>query len=402
MHQKTKSAIRGCPVCFAGTVRILHQQRFALPEKHPLPSSYDVVCCTRCGFVYADTSGTAQDYDRYYAEHSKYADQSTGTGGGGFAGDRERLEATARDIARILPDLGARIVDIGCANGGLLAALKTLGYSHLLGIDPSPDCVANVKILFSIVARQGWLHSLPADAAPADLIVVSHVLEHVLDLRTAVAAIRSLLADSGIIYAEVPDANRYVNFRTAPFQDFNVEHINHFEPASLENLFSAEGFICLSRGTKSIESAAGVPYPALYGFFRKIAAAAAPSDWQSTAVSPTNLLQYIDDSSRQMAAIVELLTPVLTGPVIVWGTGQLTFKLIAETPLGQANIAAWVDGNPINQGKIFRGLPVLAPEALRDLPPHPIIVGSLVNHEAIIERIRRDLHLPNPIITLLT
>lgn len=400
MHQKTKPAIRPCPVCQERTVRVLHHQRFALPEKHPLPSSYDVVACPGCGFVYADTSGTAQDYDRYYSDCSKYADQATATGGGNLAEDRARLEIAAGDIIRNLPNPNARIVDIGCANGGLLAALKARGRTNLLGIDPSPDCVANVGRLFSIEARQGWLLSLPPAAGPADLIVVSHVLEHVLDLRSAVSAARAILADSGMIYAEVPDANRYADFRAAPFQDFNVEHINHFDAASLENLFAAEGFACTDRGIKSIETATGIPYPALYGFFRKTARPATPPTWRRTAAFSANLRRYIDDSGRQMAAIVALLTPVLAGPVIVWGTGQLTFKLLAETPLGQADIAAWVDGNPVNQGKPFRGLPILAPEALRDLPPHPIIIGSLINHEAIIKRIRRDMQLPNPIVKL--
>ncbi|GCA86292.1 hypothetical protein MiHa_04283 [Microcystis aeruginosa NIES-2522] len=39
--------------------------------------------------------------------------------------------------------------------------------------------------------------------------------------------------------------------------------------------------------------------------------------------------------------------------VIVWGTGQLAMKLLAETSLAKANIVAFVDGNPINQGSVI-------------------------------------------------
>jgi len=30
-----------------------------------------------------------------------------------------------------------------------------------------------------------------------------------------------------IVYIEVPDAARYIDFLYSPFQDFNTEHINH-------------------------------------------------------------------------------------------------------------------------------------------------------------------------------
>lgn len=40
------------------------------------------------------------------------------------------------------------------------------------------------------------------------------------------------------------------------------------------------------------------------------------------------------------------------------------------------------------------------PDALRHLPPHPIVIGSLLHHAAIARRIREELVLPNPIVTL--
>jgi len=132
---------RACPVCESTMAARLQEMRFALPDGHPLADQYDVVCCEQCGFVYADTPSSQADYDVYYAELSKYSDATTATGAGLQGWDRARLTETAAQLAARLGNPSARVVDIGCANGGLLAELANLGYQRLYGVDPSPACV---------------------------------------------------------------------------------------------------------------------------------------------------------------------------------------------------------------------------------------------------------------------
>ena len=54
---------------------------------------------------------------------------------------------------------------------------------------------------------EGWITSLE-EGTTYDVIIVSHVLEHVLDLREALTAMREHLVPGGILVAEVPDAQR--------------------------------------------------------------------------------------------------------------------------------------------------------------------------------------------------
>ena len=115
-------------------MEILHHQRFVLPAGHILADSYDVVWCGACGFAYADTAADQATYDRYYAAFSKYEDNKTSAGGGGSDWDSRRLRETADDIAGVVSNREARVVDIGCANGGLLAELRSCGFGNLLGI----------------------------------------------------------------------------------------------------------------------------------------------------------------------------------------------------------------------------------------------------------------------------
>jgi hypothetical protein len=161
---------RAYPICESGEGEVLHTQRFVLPEDHPLGDGYDVVCCPGCGFVFANTTATQDDYDAFYARLSKYEDNVTSTGGGGTAWDAARMLEMGRDIAGFVPDTTARIVDIGCANGGGLAALKTLGYDNLCGIDPSPACAKFVRVNHGIEAYAGSLTELPEETGPADAV----------------------------------------------------------------------------------------------------------------------------------------------------------------------------------------------------------------------------------------
>ena len=400
-----KNALRPCPICGNGEVERLHHQEFVLPGGHLLPDAYDVVWCPVCGFAYADTPAGQRDYDLYYAGFSKYEDNRTSTGGGGSEWDARRLRETAAAVASLVPDRQARVIDLGCANGGLLGELKAAGFSNLVGVDPSPACVANTKAGHGVAAFVGSIRQLPADLGRFDLVLLSHVLEHVADLASAVDGLAALLNDRGLLYLEVPDASRYREFLNAPFQDFNTEHINHFALHSLRNLFERRGFILESSGQKEIESSAGCPYPAVYGFFRKDAAVSradlAHNGFQIDHAFRTGLINYIEASRRKIAQIEKRLAPFRNNrePLIVWGTGQLTMKLLAETSLAAAHIVAFVDSNPINQGKKLVNIPILAPAQLQDRAT-PILVATLLHQKAITATIRAELQLPNPIITL--
>ena len=75
-----------------------------------------------------------------------------------------------------------------------------------------------------------------------DLVVLSHVLEHVADLGGAASALSRLVAPDGMVYVEVPDAAHYCDHLVAPFHDFNTEHINHFSLTLLDALLVRHGF----------------------------------------------------------------------------------------------------------------------------------------------------------------
>lgn len=85
-----------------------------------------------------------------------------------------------------------------------------------------------------------------------------------------------------------------------------------------------------------------------------------------------------------MNAIERKLSQICQGPVLVWGTGQLTLKLLAETTLGRAEIVAFVDNNAATWGKTLRGVPIVAPIMLVQQGwTYPIVIATILHQEAI-------------------
>ena len=360
-------------------------RRFALPEGHLLPNSYALVTCTSCGMVYGDTSADQATYDRYYADASKYS----GVGTGLSATDADRFAGLAAEIACHF-DQQARIADVGSGNGGLVRALQSIGFVNAIGIDPSRECAA----LLGVAGRVGSLWDMSAVAGHVDCLVLSHVLEHVRDVRRAVDA---MAAAAPAVYVEVPDAKRYAECLVAPYQDLNVEHINHFSLASLSNALAAGGFRVRASGHKTIASSPGMPYPAVWALGRIDRAVKGIAFDHDTVRA---IRDYLARSRIELDRVdAKLRRSLRTGDdIVIWGTGQTVLTTWPETVLRECRVHAFIDSSPLYHGRALGGVQVVEPEALHRYP-YPVVIGSVIHEAAIRARIA-SLGAPNVLISL--
>lgn len=403
MHSAATSSVRShrpCAACGADNSVVCHHQKFVVPEGYPLPATYDVVVCRRCSFVYADAGATQHDYDCFYTDWSKYDDATASTGGGVSSYDAARLAITASDIARALPNKSTTILDAGCATGGLLSALRDEGFTSLAGLDPSPRCAASCRNR-GFPAHVGSIGSASADMPKFDCIVLSHVLEHVYDMPAFFTAVQRLLTPGGHLYLETPDATRYAEYLSAPFQEFNTEHINHFSARALKNTARRFGFSSVLVEQKILQTSEDIQYPAVFGVFRDLGVAAQPSDIIRDPDLPGQISDYIQKSAAMMARINLHVASQLAGqqPIIVWGAGQLAMKLLGLPCMQAAKIRALVDNNPVFKGKTLAGAPILAPSAIARTR-EPILLATMLHGDAIAAQIR-SLGLTNRILRLL-
>jgi FkbM family methyltransferase len=387
-----KTAPRPCPVCEStGAREVLHRQKFF---EGPLGDGYDVVVCGNCGAGFADGIPTQAELDHYYAERSKYT--YAHAGGVESPYDFRRFEIIADQLEPYLPSKEARILDIGCATGGLLSRMKSRGYHHLCGSDPSPACGGAAWRLHGIEVRTATLAEHAAWTEKFDVILLVGVLEHVNDVRNALRSISSLLRPGGIFYCAQPDVESFTECHNAPYQQFSLEHVNFFSRASLTRLMASMGLAPRATWRWMIEWRGGITDSVVSALF----IAGATSIARDTVSGPA-LRNYITRCAAQDRLIAKAIDAALSAgePWIVWGAGTLTRRLLASGRLSQTKIVAFVDTNPALCGTTLAGSPVISPKEL-DGYPGPILVCSVTFEREIVDFIRNQLKLKNRILTL--
>lgn len=388
---------RSCAVCGSLQRRLLFEQNFSqISNGGSLLSGYHVVVCANCGFCFADYIPEQSAFDAYYRDMSKY--EQIERGGQDSLYEQARFRAVAKAVVKHLPSSQVRICEIGCANGQLLALLKDQGFKNVLGIDPSPVCAQTAERLYGIHVLTNTLSNVSLETQAADFLILTGVLEHVRELHAAVQRLWEMLPLGGRVFLAVPDASRYVDGEDAPFQEFSVEHINFFGPESLNNLMYTAKFELVSFEQELLETNYRTTTPIIYGTYQKNNT---PMPWTQDTHTEKGLMAYIRKSHQGNDLIRQSISRIVSTrqPIVIWGTGAHTLRLLAASQLGDANIRAFVDSNPKYQGKELNGIPIISPQAL-DKNSGAIMISSRVYQHEIEEQIRNNLHLDNQIITL--
>jgi SAM-dependent methyltransferase len=385
---------RPCPVCGAVQPRVLFRQQFAATDETPV-DGYDVVVCQRCGCGYADGIPEQAAFDRYYRGMSKYEYHQRAGAESDY--DRRRLALTADIVRDHASTRDVKVLDVGCATGRLLAELRDRGFSSLVGLDPSPSCAVAARRLYDIDVRTMTLAELAATAERFDFVIMVGVLEHLRDLSGAFENLQSVLTRGGMIYVDVPDATAFADWPNAPYQDFSTEHINFFSPVSLDNLMRQRGFgrVFLERNHRDQSHATVMS--AIYRLESTSALGELQFDTDSLAGLERYIAQCAGDAERLDAQVDALADS--GRPILVWGVGTHTARLMATSRLPEANIVAFIESNARYHGKTLHGRPIIAPEELRT-HAEPVLISSRVFQHEIAEQIRKDLACRNELILL--
>ena len=382
---------RLCPICGFSGKKFLYLQNFH-NKVLSLMEKYTVVSCKKCGFVFADNIPSQRKFSRYYAIMSKY--EYNYKDGAVSKDQLNYFSKVAGYLSIYLKCKTVAILDVGCSTGGLLSVLKKKGYSNLTGLDPSSYCVNAVKKLHRINAIKGDIDSFKTQNK-YDLVILSATLEHLVDFEGSMMKIWYLLKDGGLLFIEVPDAERFSSFVSAPFQQFSIEHINYFSRYSMENMLNKYSFkkVDISRNINKINLTVD---PDIFVLAEKINMKS--GEIKKDRVSGKKIKSYIDKCSSTDKTLKAKLKKVFSEnkKIIIWGTGTGTLRLIEEG-LDVSKIAFFVDSNARYKGKKLNGLIIKSPEEIKE-NRSPILISSYAYQNEIASQIRNVLKLKNKII----
>ena len=315
--------MRNCPVCHSDKREELFSYTCTYGGEQIIFS------CLECSMIY--TSLIEVDYG-----NSMYS-QPAALGSGIEDWDKDRLTQIAKEIKSYWKQQTSfSVLDIGCASGGLLDALRNENISDISGMDPSGVCVEQCQKK----GHKAFKHCIDSCVFPHptrmryDQITMVHTLEHIANVDAALQGVLKYLAPNGTLYVEVPDAAHYMELPQL-FSYFCMEHLNHFTADTLVDVLDRNGFSVDEPSYKvAKQQALGIDSPSIFCFAKRRKAT-------------RKVIMYVQMLQKELDDIdSKLVTQTFEGEeVIVWGAGELLGRIEKLPAMLKLRILQVVDSN---------------------------------------------------------
>lgn len=235
-----------CPVCESSRWTTIGTRTFSVDENGPVseyvkqrmdiffnvwiksgPEKAELLykLCEGCGFVCYSPRPDENDLSTKYKVLSRHRKEDD---------NNDYQDRRAKELYGFLKRRGsirngAEVLDFGGGNGSLMRYFAGAGcHCDLVDYDQAPVEYVNkvADTLENMDSKRRY-----------DLIVCSHVFEHLSSPRSVLAGLKSFLRQDGQIYIEVP----MEVWKGPPKQEEPVTHINFFTPGSLKSLVETAG-----------------------------------------------------------------------------------------------------------------------------------------------------------------
>ena len=343
-------APRDCPLCQSRARRVVaaygNVQFFTDNPAVNKRATISDAQCLACGTLYRTPCFTDAGFAVLFAE-----------AGRSYGSTAQRPhEQLAWLGARGLLRPGAALLDVGCYDGGFLSHLDTSVVR--MGVDIDAPAIERGRARDpQLLLTHGRFETFTVPQAP-NVITMFHVLEHLTDPIAVLRRLREVAAPHARLVVEVPvleggETNDINGF-------FSIQHLTHFSRATLHATLAASGW--------AVDEHAAIDG---YNGFRVLATPAAPQVGGRGAPADVLSLRKVLVAWNQAQRDVELRLAQLPpdGPVAIWGAGLHTEVLYQCTSLfleaGRRFLL--VDGDPLKQGRTWRGVEIHPPAALAGL-----------------------------------
>lgn len=235
-----KNEIINCYVCNSD---FKDHELISRKERHGL--ELDCVICKNCGLVFINPRMSQESFNNFYINY--YRDLYN------YEIGKRSLENLFKDNyingkkvykfvkQFITPD--AKILELGCANGGLLKYFKEMGH-EVLGLDLGKVEVDDGINKYGLNLEHKSIEEFKIEEKK-DLIIMIHVIEHLTDCEKTLTKIYDILSDTGLLYISCPDIDVLSNgeiYKSDWITLMQNAHTINFNRISIQNLLNKYGF----------------------------------------------------------------------------------------------------------------------------------------------------------------
>lgn len=233
-----------------------------IEKKDRFGLAFNSLICNKCGLINTNPRIKEESLEYYYKNLYHYLTFDTES--------LENIKSLFSDnqgnkIYNIVKDHleskeSIKVLEIGCGTGSVLNEFKNEAEKDkikvtLFGTEYNDQCVENcIKNGINILSNN--LESIESCELKYDLIILSHVFEHFINLNKNLNIINNLLKEDGILYIEVPGVQSIHNnkyYKSSFIKYLSHAHIYNFSLEALKTILSQNNFICLY-GNQNVES----------------------------------------------------------------------------------------------------------------------------------------------------
>jgi 2-polyprenyl-3-methyl-5-hydroxy-6-metoxy-1,4-benzoquinol methylase len=295
--------------------------RLRFGQKLQLPTEVEVRLCQSDNFLFV-VGGCQSDYDEYYATVSNVTYHQEVSGG---VARSPISKMQCEHLVAALDEFFAtprKVLDFGCGEASLLIELATkFPSSTFVGFEPGPAAQfgSNKAKLLGLENLEIGTLEQGTRQKPFDLVILSHVMEHVLNFDL-IDLLGGVLTEGGLLYIEVPNSLQYETHKRLEFlYYFDRLHVNHFTAQSLAGLAKEYGFGYSKHFEYSFPYRDGGEYPALGMLLRKGETADIVSP---SIIEAAN--RYRGTEEEKARCIANTLNAF--DGVLVWGAGDNFYR----------------------------------------------------------------------------
>lgn len=224
-----------CPVCGSFKGKILSERdRYGL--------YYPCTICKKCGLIRTNPVMTEKSYNHFYNIYYRKIYRNIDI-------PNEKLFQSGRKRGKLIFNYiskynetslkNMKILEVGTAMGGTLDYFKYMG-NHVFGVEVDKKCVKFARER-GLNIKKGTIKEVPNELKP-DIVIYSHVLEHLLNPVKEMKILRKLITDKTMVYVELPGIRNVSYYGRDLMKLLQNAHIYNFTLKTLKNVMSVSGF----------------------------------------------------------------------------------------------------------------------------------------------------------------
>ncbi|MBT6470995.1 MAG: class I SAM-dependent methyltransferase [Candidatus Marinimicrobia bacterium] len=351
--------------------------------------------CLDCGMVLQDPIVPDSIMSKWYSQIGNYANPSR-NGKPSIA----KVAAVDHQIEHLKKYVSkpGNAFQVGCSDGYTLSRFKEEGW-QVGGVDPSPIAAEVSNVLYGIKPTVGFFENYtPKTGEKYDLIILTHVLEHLYDPVLSLKKCLELLAPEGELLIEVPALTHPENWSIS---FFTFEHVNYFSQISMENSLRKSGFSIQGEWNVHLERK---DYPVMTCIAKKDTTkkvSSIISDYKKAKNSCEYFLKNVNamwvNIDKHLSREFKKITHI-----VIWAAGIHTSQLLANTSI-ESNIVIdyLVDMDPQKRDFKLGEYDIRDPDSINfNDPTLGIVISSFEAEDEIYKTIISKVNLKANVIRL--